>query len=39
MNGMWASAWIDLANSRIVIARDRFGRELRLRACQENLSG
>ena len=25
MNGMWAFVWIDLANSRIVIARDRFG--------------
>jgi asparagine synthetase B (glutamine-hydrolysing) len=39
MNGLWASAWIDLENSRIVIARDRFGPQLRLRACQENLSG
>jgi asparagine synthase (glutamine-hydrolysing) len=25
MNGMWAFVWIDLASSRIVIARDRFG--------------
>jgi asparagine synthase (glutamine-hydrolysing) len=25
MNGMWAFVWIDLANARIVIARDRFG--------------
>ena len=25
MNGMWAFVWIDLAESRIFIARDRFG--------------
>jgi len=25
LNGMWAFVWIDLANDRIVIARDRFG--------------
>ncbi len=25
MNGMWAFAWVDLQNSALVIARDRFG--------------
>jgi asparagine synthase (glutamine-hydrolysing) len=25
LNGMWAFVWIDLANARIIIARDRFG--------------
>jgi len=25
MNGMWAFAWIDLQDGRIVLARDRFG--------------
>jgi asparagine synthase (glutamine-hydrolysing) len=27
MNGMWAFAWLDFPNARLVLARDRFGKK------------